>query len=219
MVYNSLGSLSERILSLIKERCDGSDKFLISYPNTLRLSIVHVKSGFRQRQSKQVTFDGRKMISLKQEGSQLDLIYKSSHPLLKSFLCDHSCIYIINVNLAVTNFFDLQSRNATSPKSKSLDLLFKPEKVKRSNLRPKMVQKAHLPSKKFWIQAHERKRPVEQTTNNKVAFDPEVLSYLPKDIANEVIVAHRIQSEHERKQQILTKRRQKTITGFFRRKS
>ena len=195
-------------MALINERIEESVSSQVSYPKTMRLSIVDVKDGSRKRRSKQKPFNGKKLLSIKEITNQFDFIYKESMFLLQSLLCNVSCASIINLNIGVCNFTDAPPHQSMiCSKSDPLPLLYQ-------HLHSGVNKEVKV-SSKFNKDALQMKN---QSAGDMGDLDHEVLSCIPQDIIDEAIEAHRIHDEHHVKRNKSNEGKIPPITNYFFRK-
>jgi hypothetical protein len=201
-VWKALEGMFVRLPKLLDERLASSNQPALAYPTTIRLTTRFVDPGLAQQrrrpfrtQSKQCPFNGKIYLTISDDAKRRNMLKKTVEPLVRSLVFENPALKDINVtriNLAATNFQDLQSESAHS----ALDFA-------KSNACSFAMQ-SPLSAKRY------RKSSELLSTQHDV-IDPSVLSELPSDIAAEVKLMYPSPAKKEKTN--------RPIDSFFRRSS
>ena len=116
-VWAALDMLCLRLPSLIRDRAAWSSNPKLAYPTNIRLTIrlVDTKISHRRRPfattSKQCKINGRLLLEANEDSKQSMLLKEWAAPLLKNLIVSTG-IDLTRMNLAVTNFVDLDTRQS-----------------------------------------------------------------------------------------------------------
>jgi hypothetical protein len=130
LVWKEVHEFFRRLPRLLDERQSISLDPASAFPTTLRLTARVVDKALQASKrrpfttrSKQVPFDGKTYMANKEQKRRHAMMQKILDPMIRGLVFDQGAINVTRINLAVTNFQDLQSKVQSPSKGLSVSLV------------------------------------------------------------------------------------------------
>ncbi|KAL7533345.1 hypothetical protein ACHAWF_004459 [Thalassiosira exigua] len=217
-VLNAMEVLYRRLPRLLVDRRLNSERSDLSHPSTIRFTARLVDESVSSKRrpfltkSKQSNFDGRKLMACSQAEDQSRMLQTAVRPLLDQLLLGKTALNVTKLNIAVTGFADLDTKETPEKfKQRSVKHFFAAGKAPNNGTAQQRKQDCgewetqHTAGKRKSSQTAEvlfersrkqQKRPkpqrdptcspYESSAHRKSQVDPSFLAALPEDIRAEV---------------------------------